>query len=350
MDFADERYVRLYTRNTTTWRRLEWEGQCMLAQLLRCVDRAGLLEIEDMSPVEAAILHTGGPPAFVEKGISRMLELGVLVHRGTTLLFPRFIEAQETAKTDRARQRESREKRRDLTKSRHDESQNVTESHEPSQTVTVSHSESQPVTPCCAVLNRSVPNYSVPSVPDTVPANLSQNVTPIGLASDDAVAALDEPAAAGGDVIHMFRQPLGEAPPGLAPSEPELWCAIVRIHCDEYQQKRPGVAPKRADQAAKTLATWCEQHAKVYRCAPLELAKRVIAGLFGCPKAAAKRWPLGFAAHDPEEYAGSLPGEAPLPKPPAKTQWRGRSGPAPVSRHEDFVEDAARIAAGESLW
>ena len=59
MDFSNEPYVRVYTRNTTTWRRLEWQGQCVLIQMLRVVDRSGVLDIEDMTPAEAVSLHTG---------------------------------------------------------------------------------------------------------------------------------------------------------------------------------------------------------------------------------------------------------------------------------------------------
>jgi hypothetical protein len=151
MDFSNEPYVRLYTRNTTTWRRLEWQGQCVMMQLLRVVDRAGVLDIEDMTPAEAVSLHTGLPADVAEHGMARMLDLGVCVHNGGALLFPRYLDAQESNKSDRQRQRESREKRRAtaaepvVTKS-DSESQNVTESHGLSHAVTLSHTLSQPVT------------------------------------------------------------------------------------------------------------------------------------------------------------------------------------------------------------
>ena len=45
MDFPNERYVRLYTRETTTWRLLGWEGQALLPQVLRLVDRSGVLDL-----------------------------------------------------------------------------------------------------------------------------------------------------------------------------------------------------------------------------------------------------------------------------------------------------------------
>lgn len=151
MDFSNEPYVRLYTRNTTTWRRLEWQGQCVMMQLLRVVDRAGVLDIEDMTPAEAVALHTGLPADVAEYGMARMLELSVCVHNGGALLFPRYLDAQESNKSDRQRQRESREKRRAtaaepvVTKS-DTPSQNVTEGHGLSHAVTPSHTPSQAVT------------------------------------------------------------------------------------------------------------------------------------------------------------------------------------------------------------
>jgi hypothetical protein len=151
MDWSNERYVRLYTRDTTTWRRLGWDGQCMLMQLLRRADRAGVIDIEDMQPAEAAELHTSAPPDAAFRGVAKLLELGVMVHDGTRLVFPSYIEANETPQSDSQRQRESRERRR-VTK-RDGESRNVTESHAQSRAVTSCHSVP-------SVL--SLPNHAVP--------------------------------------------------------------------------------------------------------------------------------------------------------------------------------------------
>ena len=35
VDFSDESYVRLYTRDTVSWLRLGWEAQALLCLLLR---------------------------------------------------------------------------------------------------------------------------------------------------------------------------------------------------------------------------------------------------------------------------------------------------------------------------
>ena len=43
MDWANERYVRLYTRDTVTWKMWPWEARAIFPLLMRKVDRAGVL-------------------------------------------------------------------------------------------------------------------------------------------------------------------------------------------------------------------------------------------------------------------------------------------------------------------
>ena len=113
LDFATEFYVRLYTRDTTSWNALGWEGQCLLPLLLRKADRAGIIPIGKRTPARAlaALLH--GPLDFIEVGITRLIEEGAVVHRGDDLVLPRFIEAQESVRPDAVRQRQRRQRRRE---------------------------------------------------------------------------------------------------------------------------------------------------------------------------------------------------------------------------------------------
>ncbi len=153
MDWANEKYVRLYIRDTKTWLKLAWEGQCLFMLLLRKVDRAGVLDdIEDRD--EDIALMTGLPVEYVSIGLKKLLKLGAVEINGNYLLIPNFLEAQESSKSDKQRQRESREKRRLLAK------ESVTFCDNKSQAVTSSHNLSQPVTPSCAVPSRTVPNKS----------------------------------------------------------------------------------------------------------------------------------------------------------------------------------------------
>jgi hypothetical protein len=144
MDWSNEPYVRVYTRDTKTWLKLRWEGQTLLMMLFRKVDRAGVLDDID-DPVDDLTLMTGLPVEVVEVGLRRLLEMEVVAINDGQLVIPNYIEAQESSKTDRQRQRECRERRRAralVTKRDH----GVTERDKKSQPVTGGHELSQPVT------------------------------------------------------------------------------------------------------------------------------------------------------------------------------------------------------------
>jgi hypothetical protein len=124
VDWGNERYVRLYIRDTTTWKILGWDGQCMLMQLLRKVDRCGFLSLDGLEPWEGAALHTGASEEVARRGVEVLLRKCVLEHRGQSLVFPNYLAAQECVKSDALRAKEYRERRL------------VTESDAPSRDVT----------------------------------------------------------------------------------------------------------------------------------------------------------------------------------------------------------------------
>lgn len=150
MDFANEEYRRLYVRDTITWKRLEWDGQNVLMQVLRKMDRAGVFELGGIPPADAIALSAGTVVRNVEDGLARILDLGVLKHVGDSLVWPKFVEAQTVNKTDKQRQRESRDRRRSSSLSESDhvtsrdnsESHKVTNGHAGSHAVTVGHGRS----------------------------------------------------------------------------------------------------------------------------------------------------------------------------------------------------------------
>lgn len=111
MDWSNERYIRVYTRDTKSWLKSGWEGQTLLMHLFRKVDRAGCLDgIDD--PVEDLTLITGLPREVVGIGLERLLDQKTIKIVDESLVIPNFIEAQEASVSDRERQRKSRETRR----------------------------------------------------------------------------------------------------------------------------------------------------------------------------------------------------------------------------------------------
>lgn len=124
MDWSNESYVRVYTRDTTTWKLMDWRARTVLLHLFRKVDRAGVLDVgSDGVFGLAAVLEL--PLEVVEPGIAQLVTARgnaepTVVSTGTSYVLPRFLEAQEASQSDRQRKRASRDRRRTeaLTQSR----------------------------------------------------------------------------------------------------------------------------------------------------------------------------------------------------------------------------------------
>lgn len=321
MDFHNESYVRVYTRNTSTWLRLGYDAQCLMLQLLRVVDMAGVLDLEDMTPVEASVLHTGAPPETAAKALKTLVQHKVVEIRGAALWFPRFKEAQEANKSDKQRQRESRDKRRaDVAAQPLSLSQDVTfdeQDEELSRETELGVEENYTLPQCSALQGSTMSSTAV---------------------------QCHEPSQIVTSVVVPFRRPLPEPPPDAVPSSPPLWRTIIKLHADAYGQKRPGLSPPRREEAAQKLAAWCSKSALAWRQTPLGLAEHVIVGLFRSDRAAEKRWPLGFAANDPEEYLPPPEGAQAVRKPPASTR-PGFTPSVPMPQ-----EELDRLAVNNPDW
>ena len=107
MRWEDERYVRLYTRDTATWKLLPWQGRALLPLLLRKADRIGLVDVEG-DRVEGVAALVDLPPEVVEPGLTGLLSRGVVVEAPGGLAFPRYTEAQEARASDRLRAQDYR--------------------------------------------------------------------------------------------------------------------------------------------------------------------------------------------------------------------------------------------------
>jgi hypothetical protein len=149
VNWSDERYVRLYTRDTVTWKRWAWQTRAVMALLLRKVDRAGVLDTGARDKLDAFALLLEVPVEVASAAVVELLQSGTLVESSSGYVLPGFIEAQEAAQSDAARQRQSREKRRAA-------NMRIPEG--------ACHTVSQAVTPCHN-LSLQPPVPSVPAVP-----------------------------------------------------------------------------------------------------------------------------------------------------------------------------------------
>jgi hypothetical protein len=100
VNWGDEHYVKLYTRDSLTWRSWRWEARTVLMHLLRKVDGSGFIESGRMDPVDALVLQLELPRAVVEPGLAELLAAGTCEIADRAVLLPKFIEAQEARKTE----------------------------------------------------------------------------------------------------------------------------------------------------------------------------------------------------------------------------------------------------------
>jgi hypothetical protein len=113
LDWANERYIRFYTRKTSTWYAWPWQSRAVLAPLMAVLDRSGVLEL-GAGGTRGAAEMVQLPEDLVVAGIEGMLATGTLELHGSVLVMPKFYEAQEAPASDAARAKKSRETRRDL--------------------------------------------------------------------------------------------------------------------------------------------------------------------------------------------------------------------------------------------
>lgn len=185
MRWEDERYVRLYTRDTITWKMLPWEGKALLALLFRKVDRAGLIDVGDYGAEGVAAL-VDLPTDVVSEGLAALIKARTVqwAEGGTVLLVPNFLTAQEAHQSDAQRKRDQRE--RVVAKAKLDAitpemSHGVTKSHETGQKVTTGHTESQVVTS-----GHSDPIRSEPSLDEKKETSARSPSAPLELVPSDS--------------------------------------------------------------------------------------------------------------------------------------------------------------------
>ncbi len=110
MDWSNERYVRVYTRDTADLLAVGWEGRAIWWELLRKCDRAGVIDTGGDLAVMAELLRL--PVDVWERGFPRIVARDMVEVTDSAIVIPNFEPAQETAQSDAQRKRRSRERRR----------------------------------------------------------------------------------------------------------------------------------------------------------------------------------------------------------------------------------------------
>lgn len=175
MDWSNEAYVKVYTRETDDDLALSWEARAVWDAALKKFDRSGVIATKRGARGLAALVRI--PIEVVERAIPELLTDGRLVERDDCFIAPNYIEAQEASKSDKLRQKESRERRRSGVTFRDAPVTNrdvidpaVTKRDQPSQIVTDRHERSHDVTLCSALHSVADPEQSaLPRVESALP-------------------------------------------------------------------------------------------------------------------------------------------------------------------------------------
>jgi len=170
VDWSNERYVRIYTRDSITWKRLGWKGQTVLMHVTRRLDRSGVLDLNGVSPYEAVELVTDLPSEVIEDGLSKCLELEVFIEDDGRLLMPNYLPAQEAVASNAERQRRWRSKKRGTNNS-NETSTNSNKTSTDRNESNVTRNENNPVLNHPCLTNRT---NQLPDSPESVSRQIKE--------------------------------------------------------------------------------------------------------------------------------------------------------------------------------
>jgi hypothetical protein len=114
MRWEEERYVRVYTRDTADWLALSWDAQGLFLQLLRKADRAGLIPLgrQGKRAVAMVLLRMDIWESRLAPALEELINDGCVRIDGDSLFIPNYVEAQEAKMTAAERKRRQRDRDR----------------------------------------------------------------------------------------------------------------------------------------------------------------------------------------------------------------------------------------------
>jgi hypothetical protein len=110
MDWANERYVKVYTRDECDWLLVPLEARCLYWELFRHVGRStGRMKVGS-DPIQALAAGLHGSAEFIGEWIPALCKDGCIQISGGVLFIPNFVEAQLSRTSGRVRTAMSRER------------------------------------------------------------------------------------------------------------------------------------------------------------------------------------------------------------------------------------------------
>lgn len=118
MNWSDERYVRLYTRDTVDWLSWSWQAQALFCLLLRKADRLGEIDL-GRHGTKGIAAHVKMPWKVAEPALAELLADSCIQAQDragrTVLVFRNYTTANEAIASGAERQRRYRERRHGVT-------------------------------------------------------------------------------------------------------------------------------------------------------------------------------------------------------------------------------------------
>jgi hypothetical protein len=233
VDWSNERYVRLYTRDTETVLLQSWQARAVFREMLRKCDRAGVIECRTGERGLAVILNM--PVDVVRENLPTLIEDGSVAEHEHGYYLPNFIEAQEAPASDKQRAKESRHTRRDrakhgVTKPDANAAPRDSSATERDESVTRGHGASHRVTPAVLAVPAK-PSQAEPAEGRNAQANAAHRAVPSRAGGKETSAA----AAAAPSTSNTGRPGRDQLLDALQPSQRKAMADTLAVYAQGYQ-------------------------------------------------------------------------------------------------------------------
>jgi len=113
MDWGDEKFIRVYCRDTENFSGWGWEAQALIFPIMRRLDESGEIDLCGKDPTEKLKeLFPKFPVEFLKTGLEELLRTETFCVRDGSIFMPKFAEAQQASITPRQRKRAERARKR----------------------------------------------------------------------------------------------------------------------------------------------------------------------------------------------------------------------------------------------
>lgn len=181
MRWENGTYIKLYRNPSPEFLSLPWQARGLFSELMKVVDRSGLLKCGRLSPAAAVAIAIRCDDALeLEEWLTSLFEDGCVTFDVTSrsIVLPNFEDAQKSRQSDKVRKQMSRG---------HQASPGVTASHTESPEVTSAPSESPTVTG--SHLKNRIEENRIEEIPQTPEPVMDGGVTPISSTTTAYAAA-----------------------------------------------------------------------------------------------------------------------------------------------------------------